>query len=123
MSNVFLGVDQWAGATENIRRCLSHIKQDTPWFNKLLEVAIATKIKHKAPYWEPTAWAHVGFPSLKMAVICVSTLDSTRDVGLREQWERIGWKCLLVKKQDLGADTQALAEQLLAAVKMMGKKR
>lgn len=114
---IFQAADPWAGATEVVRRALSHIRPG-PHFSKLLASATCTKLKYDTPAFTPTTWAHIGFPKQKVAVIIVGTRDSTRDTGLRAAWEKIGWKCLIAKRQDIAALSQdQLTADLLEAMK------
>lgn len=118
---IFRASDPWAGATEGVRRALSHIRPG-PHYSKLLASATCTKLKYESPYFKPTAWAHIGFPKQKVAVILVATHDTPRDTGLRESWEKLGWKCLIAKRQDIGATSQdKLTADLLEAMKGVAK--
>lgn len=118
MGNVFLAEDPWAGASESIRRCLTHIKQNAPFLLKLGTVAQEGKLPFKVCFWVGEAWAHIGFPKHKTAIVAVSTRDAIRDQTFRDAWKKEGWECLVVRKQDiLSTPLPALVAQLLDAIK------
>lgn len=104
------------GADVYTRRSLGMINRNNPNVNRVLEAAKLLGLKAQSPYWKVDAWAHIGFYTLKVAVIVRSHIDNAFVSKLRERWARHRWKVFFVSERQLERmDVQGVKEELQAA--------
>lgn len=121
---LFQAADPHPGATEHIRRCLSHLNYDTPFIKRLISAAKATGYEVKFPVWSYNAWAHIGFPKLKIAIGLQSCLVPAWANNRRLEWKGRGWEFFAIDSRMISrVDQKKLVEDLKAAIEEVRKGR
>lgn len=119
MSNsVFMAVDPYPGLNPKLRRAISQVDFDAPYIAKCLEACTLLKLKAVTPVYKPDVWAHVGIPSLKLAIYFRNVYDGQRIDRDRALWKAHGWSMLFALTDSVAEMTaQEMASNLDKALK------
>jgi hypothetical protein len=119
---LFVTEDRYPGATPNTRRALTQADLNAYTVRKLRDAAKVAKLKIEVPGWKPAAWAHVGIPSKKVAIVIIGSNLTLKAQSLRDSWSKYGWRCLCIPRYLVDkAMVDVLAKDLLDAIEEVGK--
>ena len=114
---LFLTEERYPGADTNTKRALGQADLNAHAVQKLKEAAKLAKLKADSPSWKESAWAHIGIPSKKVAIVMMGSHLTTKSQGVRDSWSRFGWRCFVIPKHTVdNATVEDLARDLLSAI-------
>ncbi len=107
--DLFVEKPKWPGASARIKRCLTTVDLECPALKMVIQAAGRLRLTAEAPAWKPQAWAHVGIPSKKLAIVFMQRIEDSLVEKHKKAWAQYGWRCI-------GASREKIANATLAQV-------
>lgn len=105
MDDLFVEEIKWKGASPRIKRCLTSIDQTCTAQEKLVTAAKRLRLKVEVPIWEEDAWAHVGIPGKKIAIVFMQRIEDNLVEKHKKAWAKYGWRCIGASREKVNAAT------------------
>src|SRR5262245_50500215 len=122
MISVFDGEAPIVGIDEPTRRALSQLNIGHREVQRILDACRKIGLKPITRVHKPDVCAHVGIPSLKVAIVSRKTIEQAFKEQNYNRWKAHGWNLLIAthRQTQLLTDDQ-LAEHLKEALRQLGK--